>query len=165
MHNWWPALRCSSCRAIKDDELQTAIEDTIDVFNESESAIEDAKRLSMRNKLLRQRNQVLLNDNKRLEAENEKLSKWVERLFKKIQDLEEAVRTKEELKEQCDNEKVFDPNQLLLHFVWVVNKESELPKKSKLWDVYYVNRISENRFFTKEWRKDWTKLEREDFIS
>ena len=88
IHNWWPALRCSSCRAIKDDELQTAIEDTIDVFNESESAIEDAKRLSMRNKLLRQRNQVLLNDNQRLEKENERLRKWVERLFAKINELD-----------------------------------------------------------------------------
>lgn len=88
MHNWWPALRCSDCRAIKDDELQTAIEDTIDVFNESESAIEDAKRLSMRNKLLRQRNQVLLNDNQRLETENQRLRKWIERLFARIHVLE-----------------------------------------------------------------------------
>ena len=88
IHNWWPALRCSSCRAIKDDELATAIEDTIEVFNESESAIEDAKRLSMRNKLLRQRNQVLLNDNQRLETENQRLRKWIERLFQRIHALE-----------------------------------------------------------------------------
>lgn len=88
MHNWWPALRCSKCRAIKDDELQTAIEDTLDVQYESESAIEDAKRLSMRNKLLRQRNQVLLNDNQRLETENQRLRKWIERLFARIHVLE-----------------------------------------------------------------------------
>lgn len=86
--NWWPALRCSKCRAIKDDELETAIEDAIDVYNESESLIEDAKRFQMRNKLLQQRNQVLLNDNQRLESENEKLRKWVERLFERIHVLE-----------------------------------------------------------------------------
>lgn len=86
--NWWPALRCSKCRAIKDDELQTAIEDTLDVQYECESAVEDAKRFQMRNKLLRQRNQVLLNDNQRLEKENQKLSEWIERLFKRINELE-----------------------------------------------------------------------------
>lgn len=86
--NWWPALRCSKCRAIKDDELATAIEDTLDVQYECESAIEDAKRLSMRNKLLRQRNQVLLNDNQRLETENQRLRKWIERLFARIHVLE-----------------------------------------------------------------------------
>lgn len=99
MFNWWPALRCASCRAIKDDELATAIEDTIDVFNESESAIEDAKRLSMRNKLLRQRNQVLLNDNKRLETDNERLRKWTERLFARINELEKTIEEKDVLLE------------------------------------------------------------------
>ena len=111
MHNWWPALRCSSCRAIKDDELATAIEDTIDVFNESESAIEDAKRLSMRNKLLRQRNQVLLNDNQRLEFENERLRKWIERLFQRIHVLE--WRNAEWLKDykQLQSEILYDEHQ------------------------------------------------------
>ena len=99
MFNWWPALRCWKCRAIKDDELQTAIEDTLDVQYESESAIEDAKRLSMRNKLLRQRNQVLLNDNQRLEAETERLRKWTERLFARIEKLEEELKYKKLKKE------------------------------------------------------------------
>jgi len=117
MHNWWPALRCSDCRAIKDDELQTAIEDTVDVFNESESAIEDAKRLSMRNKLLRQRNQVLLNDNKRLESENEKLSKWVERLFAKIEKLESENHI---LKKTCK-------------LLW----EKQIPKWKKMKKIVY----------------------------
>ena len=88
MFNWWPALRCSECRKIKDEELQTIIEDTTDVYEESESAIEDVKRFQMRNKLLQQRNQVLQNDNQRLETENQKLSDWIKRLFERINKLE-----------------------------------------------------------------------------
>ncbi len=100
--NWWQALRCSRCRARKDQELAELIEKNhwIDVENDSliyaytnmqnkeKNTEYKYKKLKIRYDLLRQRNSVVLNDNQRLETENQRLRKWIERLFARIHVLE-----------------------------------------------------------------------------
>jgi hypothetical protein len=82
-------LRCSDCRAKKDEELAELIDmnhsidadndllrcDCINATNKMKATEYQNKKIKKRYELLRQRHSVVLNDNRRLNKENEKLSK------------------------------------------------------------------------------------------
>lgn len=127
--NWWQALRCSRCRAKKDQELAELIEKNhwIDAENDSlryayTTAENKSKhteyqyhKIKIRYNLLRQRNSVLLNDNKRLERQNKKQQEWIERLFARIHELEKTIEEKDVILESKREEVKNLMNQLLDH--------------------------------------------------
>ena len=60
-------------------------------------------------------------------------------------------------------EKIVWPN--ALHFRWVVKTVLDLPFNPKIWDVYYVEEDEQNAYRTKDWRRCWSDLEPDSFIS
>ena len=123
--NWWPALRCASCRSKQDEKLAEMLEEWnlleseneylrsrfFDTENEYTKLNYNFKRMKKRYDLLRQRHSVVLQNNRELEAKNEKLRRWAERLFTRNNLLQQSL---DEKNENC---------------YWLAKENAELKKK------------------------------------